>query len=88
MSKPAKPAATKKEGAPEGEAPKSKKKLIIIIAAVALIAAGYGNTFHLPAPQTLERLARRRSAVYRTDLDGTIFLRSTGHGFTVSTTKP
>ena len=51
----------------------------------ALIAAGYGNTFHLPASQTLERLVRRRIAVYRTDLDGTIFLRSAGQGFTVST---
>jgi competence protein ComEC len=55
---------------------------------VALIAAGYGNTFRLPAPQTLARLARRRIAVYRTDLDGTIFLRSTGQGFTVSTINP
>ena len=47
MSKPAKPAAAKKEGAPEGEAPKSKKKLIIIIAAVALIAAGGGGFFFM-----------------------------------------
>ena len=53
----------------------------------ALIAAGYGNTFRLPAPQTLERLARRRIAVYRTDLDGTVYFRSTGQGFTVSTTN-
>jgi competence protein ComEC len=53
----------------------------------ALIAAGYGNTFRLPAPQTLERLERRRVAVYRTDLEGTIFLRSTGHGFSVSSTN-
>ena len=52
----------------------------------ALIAAGYGNTFHLPSPQTLERLAQRKVAIYRTDLDGTIFLRSAGQGFTISTT--
>ncbi len=52
---------------------------------VALISAGYGNSFHLPAPQTLERLRRRRSALYRTDLDGTITLRSFGEGVTVST---
>lgn len=53
----------------------------------ALIAAGYGNTFHLPSLQTLERLAQRRVAVYRTDLDGTIFLRSAGQGFSISTTN-
>ena len=55
---------------------------------VALISAGYGNSFHLPAPQTLERLNARRIALFRTDLDGTIILRSRGHGFTVTTMNP
>ena len=55
---------------------------------VALISAGYGNTFHLPAEDTLERLAVKRIPVFRTDLDGTIFLRSSGRGFTVTTMRP
>jgi flagellar FliL protein len=49
MSKPAKPAAAKKDAAPVAEvaAPKSKKKLIIIVAAVALIAAGGAGWFFM-----------------------------------------
>lgn len=41
---------------------------------IALISAGYGNSFHLPADQTLARLKEKHVAVYRTDLDGTIDL--------------
>jgi flagellar FliL protein len=49
MSKPAKPAAAKKDAAPVEEvvAPKSKKKLIIIVAAVVLIAAGGAGWFFM-----------------------------------------
>jgi competence protein ComEC len=54
----------------------------------AVISAGYGNTFHLPAVQTLERLAHRGIAVFRTDLDGTVFLRSSGQGYAVTTYNP
>ncbi|HEX8960570.1 MAG TPA: DNA internalization-related competence protein ComEC/Rec2 [Geobacteraceae bacterium] len=39
---------------------------------IAFISAGYRNSFHLPAAETLENLQSRRIAVYRTDLDGTI----------------
>ncbi|HEY6871927.1 MAG TPA: DNA internalization-related competence protein ComEC/Rec2 [Geobacteraceae bacterium] len=39
---------------------------------IAVISAGYRNSFHLPAGETLDSLTRRRIAVYRTDLDGTI----------------
>ena len=38
----------------------------------AVISAGYGNSFHLPAPSTLARLQRRGIRVYRTDLDGSL----------------
>ncbi|HJV64180.1 MAG TPA: DNA internalization-related competence protein ComEC/Rec2 [Geomonas sp.] len=38
----------------------------------AVISAGYGNPFHLPAPSTLQRLQRHGIPVYRTDLDGTV----------------
>jgi len=55
---------------------------------LALISAGYGNSFHLPADQTLERLARRGIPVYRTDLDGTITVFSDGTSFKVATFYP
>ncbi len=41
---------------------------------IALISAGYGNSFHLPAEQTLARLKEKHVEVYRTDLNGTIRL--------------
>ena len=47
---------------------------------IALISAGYRNSFHLPAPETVAALERRRIKVYRTDLDGTIQLLSAGSG--------
>ena len=52
---------------------------------VALISAGKHNSFGLPAVQTLQRLARRRIAVYRTDRDGTIEVVSDGRSETVRT---
>ena len=55
---------------------------------IALISAGYGNSFHLPAAQTLGRLARRRCVVYRTDLHGTVFLNLSGDALTVNTVIP
>ena len=54
----------------------------------ALVSAGYGNTFRLPAGETLERFTERRIPLYRTDLDGTITLRSGGRGFSVATMPP
>ncbi len=39
---------------------------------IAIISAGYGNGFHLPAQQTLARLDRQGIRIYRTDLDGAI----------------
>ena len=38
----------------------------------AVISAGFNNSFHLPAHQTLNSLKQRRVHVYRTDLDGTV----------------
>lgn len=45
---------------------------------VALISAGRGNSFGLPAGETLARLRQRRIEVYRTDLDQTIRIESDG----------
>jgi competence protein ComEC len=39
---------------------------------VAVISAGFNNSFHLPTHQTLDALKRRGVRVYRTDFDGTI----------------
>ncbi|HEX9022966.1 MAG TPA: DNA internalization-related competence protein ComEC/Rec2 [Geobacteraceae bacterium] len=39
---------------------------------MAVISAGYGNSFHLPSRETLDRLAALGIRIYRTDLDGTV----------------
>jgi competence protein ComEC len=52
---------------------------------VALISAGRGNNFGLPARQTLERLKRRGIKIWRTDRDGTIELTSDGVSWSVAT---
>lgn len=39
---------------------------------MALISAGYDNSFHLPAQSTLDRLQHQHVVVYRTDLNGTV----------------
>lgn len=41
---------------------------------IAVISAGYGNSFHLPAEETLSKLRGKRVQTCRTDLDGTIHL--------------
>jgi competence protein ComEC len=38
----------------------------------AVVSAGYGNSFHLPSQETLDRLNTLGIRLYRTDLDGTI----------------
>ena len=45
---------------------------------IALISAGYRNSFHLPAEETLDNLNDIGTKVYRTDLDGTIRVVSDG----------
>jgi competence protein ComEC len=46
----------------------------------ALIGAGYRNSFHLPARETLDSLASLGIRVFRTDLDGTIRVVADGSG--------
>ena len=46
---------------------------------VALISAGYENSFGHPHPDVLGRLSARHAAVLRTDLDGLVTARSDGH---------
>ena len=45
---------------------------------VAVISVGAGNQYHHPDAQTLGRLARMGTRVFRTDLDGPIVLESDG----------
>ncbi len=52
---------------------------------VALISAGYGNSFGLPSSRTLAHLQERRIKVYRTDLDGTIEVLKDKNGIKIST---
>lgn len=47
---------------------------------IALIGAGYRNSFHLPAGETVDALAERGITIFRTDLDGTIRVVSDGSG--------
>jgi len=54
----------------------------------ALISAGSGNSFGLPAPSTLALLARRGIRIYRTDRDGTIEVLSDGRAWAISTPWP
>jgi competence protein ComEC len=45
---------------------------------VAMVSVGAGNRYGHPAPAVLARLAARGIAVYRTDRDGTVTVRSDG----------
>jgi len=42
---------------------------------IAIISAGYNNSFGLPAPETIEQLSAKKIIFYRTDLDGTITVK-------------
>src|SRR5579864_1820457 len=51
--------------------------------AVAVISAGYGNSFGHPHRDILARLAERHAAILRTDLDGLVTIRTDGHRLTL-----
>ncbi|MES3034028.1 MAG: DNA internalization-related competence protein ComEC/Rec2 [Gemmatimonadota bacterium] len=53
--------------------------------ALALVSVGRGNSYGHPSPDVLQALALRQITVVRTDLAGTIVVRSDGHAITVST---
>ncbi len=46
---------------------------------IAIISAGFENPFGHPHPSVLARLAKRHSAILRTDQDGLATVRSDGH---------
>lgn len=52
---------------------------------LTLISVGAGNRFGLPSARTVELLRKKRIAIYRTDIDGTIELVTDGVKWSVST---
>lgn len=52
---------------------------------LAVISAGLHNDYHHPSPRALERLQKEKIIIFRTDLQGTIHIRSDGAVWTVST---
>lgn len=54
---------------------------------VAVISVGAENRYGHPSSQVIERLARRKVKVYRTDQQGTITVTTDGSGYQVSTEK-
>jgi competence protein ComEC len=51
---------------------------------VAVISSGRGNRYGHPHRETLDRLSRRGTAIWRTDLHGTITVCTNGASFTVT----
>ena len=54
---------------------------------IGLISVGAGNSYGHPNRQLLQRLEKRSTAVYRTDLSGTIEVAVDGKGYSVTTQK-
>ncbi len=59
----------------------SKAFLAAVRPRIAVISAGRNNLFGHPAPEVIDRLTSMRAAIYRTDRDGAIFLRSDGNSW-------
>ena len=50
---------------------------------IAVISCGEGNRYGHPHPETIERLEQKGITVYRTDIDGSVVLKTDGKTFTV-----
>ena len=53
--------------------------LDVLSPSVAVISAGFENSFGHPHPDVLHRLGQQRAAILRTDRDGLVTVRSDGH---------
>lgn len=56
----------------------SEKLLKYVVPEISLISAGVLNRFRHPSPEILERLKKYSKKIFRTDLEGAVFLRSSG----------
>ena len=56
----------------------SEKFIKTISPDIAIISVGPNNSYNLPKNEILERLKKYNSTIYRTDTDGTIYLKSNG----------
>ncbi len=54
---------------------------------VALISCGYKNTYEHPHDVTMDKLNAAKLAIYRTDLQGSIVVKTDGETYTVTTEK-
>ena len=61
--------------------------LDLVRPAFAVISAGYENSYGHPHPDVLARLSERRVAVFRTDRDGLVSIRSDGRRIRVETAR-
>ena len=53
---------------------------------VVVISAGWRNRFKFPHPGVLERYKQQGSVIYRTDVNGAVYLTSDGQNLDVRTT--
>jgi competence protein ComEC len=61
----------------------SERFLAAVSPRLALVSVGAGNSYHLPTPAVMERLAAHGAQVLRTDRLGTIVARTDGHRITI-----
>ncbi len=59
--------------------------LAVLRPAIAIISAGAGNSYGHPAASVLARLKASGAKVYRTDLDGTVSVKTDGESWQVET---
>jgi competence protein ComEC len=65
----------------------SRKFLDVVRPSWAVISVGEDNAYRNPHPDTLERLAEFSVAVFRTDADGLVSIRTDGRRFTTETQR-
>jgi competence protein ComEC len=70
-----------------GKGSSSAPFLEAALPAVAIISAGFENSYGMPSAEVLERLRERRVAVLRTDLWGLVTVRSDGLRLSLDTMR-